>query len=61
MPKGPGDNISNKRNPILILKQAFTDIEKGQTPLEILAINTILEKDPLDYSQNAFQRLTSSQ
>ena len=36
-------------------------MERGQVAPDLLAINTTLKKNPLDYSKNAYQRIIGNQ
>lgn len=49
------DDMTNDRDPTTKLQQAYIDMERRQIASELLAINTTLKKDPLEYSNNAYQ------
>jgi DNA polymerase I len=55
------DDLRHDRNPTIKLQNAYIEMERGLVPSEILAIISILKKDPDAYSKNAYQRTIGNQ
>jgi DNA polymerase elongation subunit (family B) len=55
------DDLRHDRNPTIKLRDAYIEMERGLVPYELLAITTVLKKDPDAYSKNAYQRIIGSQ
>ena len=55
------DDLRYGRNPTIKLQNAYIEMEKGLVPSELLAITTVLKKDPDAYSKNAYQRTIGNQ
>ncbi len=55
------DDITNDIDPTIKLRKAYIDMERGQVAPELLAITSTLKKDPLSYSNNAYQRIVGNQ
>jgi len=54
------EDIRCNINPTVKLKKAYIEMEKGLVSPDLLAIKTILKKDPRQYSYNSHQRVIGS-
>jgi DNA polymerase elongation subunit (family B) len=55
------DDIRYDRNPTIKLQNAYIEMERGLVSSDLLAITTVLKKDPDAYSKNAYQRIVGNQ
>ena len=55
------DDLQMQYDPTIKLQNAYIEMEKGLVPSDLLAITTILKKDPDAYSKNAYQRIIGNQ
>ena len=55
------NDIKHGIDPTIRLKNAYIEMERGLVSSDLLAISTILKKDPSGYSENTFQRIVGSQ
>jgi hypothetical protein len=53
--------ISWITDPTIKLRNAYIEMERGLVPSELLAIRTVLKKDPEEYSYNTYQRIVGTQ
>jgi DNA polymerase elongation subunit (family B) len=51
------DDIKNGKDPTINIRKEYLAMEKGQVPLEELAIRLVLQKDPVNYVANSLQRV----
>jgi DNA polymerase, archaea type len=59
--QGLVDDIKNNRNPTVRLRKAYLDMERGQIPIENLAISTTLRKDPSQYPEGDAEYIVGKQ
>jgi DNA polymerase I len=55
------DDLRYDRDPTVKLRNAYIQMERGLVPSELLAIRTVLKKDPQEYSDNIYQRIIGNQ
>jgi DNA polymerase elongation subunit (family B) len=55
------DDLIDNRDPTIKLRKAYIEMERGLVPSELLAIRTVLKKDPEEYSYNTYQRIVGTQ
>ena len=55
------EDLRYDRDPTIKLQNAYIEMEKGLVPSDLLAITTVLKKDPDAYSKNAYQRIVGNQ
>jgi DNA polymerase elongation subunit (family B) len=55
------DDLRYDRNPTIKLQNAYIKMERGLVSSDLLAITTVLKKDPDSYSKNAYQRIVGNQ
>jgi hypothetical protein len=54
------EDIRCNINPTIKLKKAYMEMEKGLVSSDLLAIKTVLKKDPRQYSYNSYQRIVGN-
>ncbi len=59
--QGLVDDIKNNKNPTVRLRKAYLDMERGQIPIENLAICTTLRKDPSEYPEGDAEYIVGKQ
>jgi DNA polymerase elongation subunit (family B) len=55
------DDLRHDRDPTAKLRKAYVEMESGLVPSELLVISTTIKKDPIEYSDNTYQRIVGSQ
>jgi DNA polymerase elongation subunit (family B) len=55
------DDLRHDRDPTAKLRKAYLEMESGLVPSELLVISTTIKKDPIEYSDNTYQRIVGSQ
>jgi DNA polymerase elongation subunit (family B) len=48
-------------DPTIKLKEAYIQMENGQVPIELLSIRTTLNKAPIDYANDTYQKILAKQ
>lgn len=54
------DDLRFDRDPTIKLQNAYIEMERGMVPPKLLAITTVLKRDPDSYSKNANQRVVGN-
>lgn len=55
------DELQYGKDPSIELQNAYIEMERGLVPSDLLAVTTVLKKDPEAYSKNAYQRVVGNQ
>ena len=55
------EDLRQDINPTLQLRKAYLQMESGQVPIELLSIQTTLNKAPQDYGNDTYQKILANQ